>query len=223
MLKRISLLLLISTILIMVSSCSPSSAYGVWKDMCDQYPNQKGKIQIISDNDEGDYHIEYEGVDYNIDKLKLFRVRESTIEIPEDDVLVSWNSFPLGIGYLDKYYSYTNDNPVFIYISRYDELYLRNDYNYETDTFVIEGSDKEFVFENILSLSNDFFYDTFSIYSSQTDITFHSKQYPRLKIQLRLFCVNNIWYAGGDCSDALFVVSNEFLDMLDTDLIGSTG
>lgn len=216
MCKHIAALLLICTMLIMVSSCSPSSAYGVWKDMCDQYPDQKGKIQIISDNDEGDYHIEYEGVDYNIDKLKLFRVRESTHEIPEDDVLVGWNALPFGLGYLDKYYSYKNDNPVFIYISRYNELYLRNDYNYETDVFVLEGTNKEFIFGNMLSLSNDFSYDIFSIYSTQTDITLHSKQYPRLKIQLRFFCVNNIWYAGGESDDALFEVSDELLNMLNT-------
>lgn len=214
--KRIATLILIFTMLIMVSSCSQSSAYGVWEDMCNQYPDQKGKIQIISDNDEGNYHIEYEGVDYYIDKLKLFRVRESTHEIPKDDVLVSWNALPFGIGYMDKYYSYTNDNPVFIYISRYDELYLKSDYNYETDTFVIEGSNKEFVFGNMLSLSNDFSYDTFNIYSTQTDITLYSKQYPRLKIQLRLFCVDNKWYVGGESDDALFEVSDELFNMLNT-------
>ena len=216
MYKRIAILLLISTILIMVSSCSISSTYRLWKDMCNQYPDQKGMIQIISDNDDGDYHIEYEGYDYNIDKLKLFSVRENTHDIHKDDVLVSWNALPFGIGYLDKYYSYTNDNPVFIYISRYDELYLRNDYNYETDMFVIEGSNEEFVFGNMLSLSNDFFYDTFSIYSNQTDITLHSKQYPRLKIQLRLFCVDNTWYVGGGSDDALFEVSDELLNILNT-------
>ena len=130
--------LLLMTIVMMLSSCSSSSAYGVWKDMCDQYPDQKGKVQIVTDNDEGDYHVEYEGLCYNIDKLNLFRVRENIREIPEDDVLVGWDALPFGIGYLDKYYSYTNDNPVFIYISRYNELYLRNDYKYETDTFVME-------------------------------------------------------------------------------------
>ena len=214
MLKRIAILLLISTFLIMASSCSSTSAYGVWKNMCDQYPDQKGKVQIVSDNDQGDYHAEYEGFDYNIDKLKLFRVRESTREIPEDDVLVGWDALPFGIGYLDKYYSYTRDNPVFIYISRYNGLYLRSDYNYETDTFVIEGFDKEFVFEDMLYLSNDFSYDTFGFYLNQTDITLYSKQYPRLRIPLRLFCVGNTWYVGGGSAAALFEVSDELLNML---------
>ena len=131
----------------------------------------------------------------------------------KNDIELGWYySFPFST----QFYSESLESPVFIYtLGSVKSVYLRQDYEYETDTFVIKGSDKEFVFENMLSLSNDFFYDPFRIYPSQTDITFHSKQYPRLKIQLRLFFVNNIWYAGGDCSDALFVVSNEFLDMLD--------
>ena len=214
--------LLLMTIVMMLSSCSSSSAYGVWKDMCDTYPDQKGKVQIVTDNDEGDYHVEYEGLCYNIDKLNLFRVRENIREIPEDDVLVGWDALPFGIGYLDKYYSYTNDNPVFIYVSRYNELYLRNDYKYETDTFVMEGANKEFVFGDMLSLSNDFSYDSDRIYSNQTDITLYSKQYPRLKIQLHLFYVDNTWYAGGESKDALFEVSDELLHMLNIDVGNET-
>lgn len=216
MLKRIAILLLIFTILFMASSCSSSSAYGVWQDMRDQYPDQKGKVQIISDNDEGDYHVEYEGVDYNIDKLKLFRVRESTSEIPKDDVLVGWDSLPLGMGYLDKYYSYTGDDPVFIYISRYDELYLRDDYDYETDTFVMDGS--EFVFSDMFTLSNEFSYDPFRPYPNEMDIIFCSKQYPRLQIPLRLFCVDDTWYVVGQSDKTLFEVSDEFLSMLTIDV-----
>jgi len=214
MLKRIAILLLISTILIMASSCSPSSPYGLWKNMCDQYPDQKGKVQIVSDNDEGDYHIEYEGVAYYIDKLMLFRVIVNPHGIYEDDVLVGWDAAPFCIA-LDKYYSYTNDYPVFIYAS-YNELFLRNDYNYETDTFIIEGSDKEFVFSDMLYLSSDFSYDILRYYSNQTDITLYSKQYPQLKIDLRLFCVDNTWYAGGECNAALFEVSDELLNLLNT-------
>ena len=67
MFKRIVILVLISTILIMSSSCSSPTAYDIWKEMCDQYPDQKGKVRIVSDNDEGDYHIKYDGVDYYVE------------------------------------------------------------------------------------------------------------------------------------------------------------
>jgi len=66
-----------------------------------------------------------------------------------------------------------------------------------------------------------FFYDTFCIYSSQTDITFHSKQYPRLKIQLRLFCVNSIWYADGDCFEYVLKSSFDTIeDIIPIDWVG---
>ena len=219
MLKRSAILLLLSAILMMASSCSSSSAYGVWQNMCDQYPDQKGKVQIIS-NGEGDYHVEYEGVDYHIDKLKLFNVRESTREIPEGDVLVGWDSLPFGMGYLDQYYSYTSDDPVFIYVSRYDELYVRNDYDYETDTFVIDGSDRELVFSDMFSLSSEFSYDPFRSYPNETDITLYSKKYPRLQIPLRLFCVDDTWYFVGQRDKALFKVTDEFLGLLTVDEYG---
>ena len=215
MLKRIELLLLMLTISIMISSCSLSS-YTTWKDMTDAYPNQKGKVQVISD-DGSNYHIEYEGNHYNIDKLKLFRVKENTQEIPEDDVLVGWDALPFGIGYLDKYYSYTSDSPVFIYISRYNELYLRNDYNYEADIFVIKGTDQRFVFSDMFTLSNAFSYDSITHYADEIDIILYSDMYPRLQIPLRLFCVNNVWFAGGNSNFALFEVSDELLDLLNID------
>lgn len=218
MLKHIAILLLISTILIMASSCSLSSAYGAWKDMCVQYPDKKGKVQVISDNDEGAYHIEYEGLRYNIDKLKLFRVRENIREIPEDDVLIGWDSLPFGIGYLDKYYSNTNDDPIFIYISRYDELYLRSDYDYKLDTFVLEGTDHQFVFADMFTLSNAFSYNFLNHYTNETDITLYSTMSPRLQIQLCLFCLDNTWYVGGGSDATLFEVSNEFLSLLNIDI-----
>lgn len=215
MLKRVAILLLILVISMTVSSCSPSSAYGVWEDMCDQYPDQKGKVQVISDG-ESNYHIEYEGQSYFIDKLNLFSVRDSIPAIHEDDILVGWDSLPFGTWYLDKYYSNTADNPIFIYMSRLPDLYLRSDYKYEADTFILEGTDYSFVFSDMLCRSSDFPYNPFTIYSNQTDITLYSKQYPRLKIQLRLFCVDNTWYVGGGSDAVLFEISDELLNLLNT-------
>ena len=57
--KRITVFLLMLILSITVSSCGQSSAYGLWKNMCDTYPEQQGAVTVISDNDEGDYHIEY--------------------------------------------------------------------------------------------------------------------------------------------------------------------
>ena len=216
MLKRITILLLILTICITVSSCT-SSAYGVWKDMCDAYPDQKGKVEVVSDDDQGNYHIEYEGHHYYVDDLSLFEVRKNIREIQEGDVLVGWDSLPFCVGYLDKYYSDTTENPVFIYLSRLPEVYLRSDYDYKADTFVLTGTDHQFVFSDMFTPSNAFSYDFVDHYTDEVDITLYSDMYPRLQISFRIFCKNNIWYAGGNSNFALFEVSDELLGMLNID------
>ena len=209
MFKRIVILVLISTILIMSSSCSSPTAYDVWKEMCDQYPDQKGRVRIVSDNDEGDYHIKYDGVDYYVDKLGLFTLKDGTHEVSDNDVIVAWDLN----WYLYKYYSYTSDDPIFIYSPTLDQFFLRNDYNFETDTFVIEGSDKEFVFGDMLYSSTKPSY-THVFYPYGTDVAFYSKQCPRLQIRLRLFCIGSTWYLGAEYDNAFFEVSEELLKML---------
>ena len=90
--KRITVFLLMLILSITVSSCGQSSAYGLWKNMCDTYPEQQGAVTVISDDDQGNYHIEYEGQQYNIDELSLFEVRENINEIHEEDILIGWDS-----------------------------------------------------------------------------------------------------------------------------------
>ena len=216
--KRIAIVLLILVLLLVTRSCVSifselSGAYRAWADMCDEYQDQMGKVQIVSDGDSG-YYAKYEKQRYYVDKSGLFYVREDMYNIPEGDVLVGWSSLPFGIWYLDKYYSYTTDDPVFIYISRYYELYLREDYDYETDTFIIEGTDTRFVFSDMFSLSDTFPYQSTSHYTGERNIVLYSEQYPRLRMPLRLFRMNGVWYAGGDRDNAIFEVSDDFWNLL---------
>ena len=193
--KRITVLLLIIATLLTLSSCSPLSF---------------GKVRTVSD-DNGEYHIEYNGTRYNVDEPRLFRVRENMNKIPKEDVLISW----FWLGYLDMHYSYTDDNPVFIYISRFYEVYLREDYDYLTDTFSIEGTDHQFVFSDMFIPSSAFSYSTLYSYPYETDITLYSTTCPRLQASLRIFRVNGTWFAGGEeSSKVLFEVSDEFLELL---------
>lgn len=216
--KRIAIVLLILVILLVTRSCvvvfsAFNDSYQRWADMCDEYPDQMGKVRLVSD-DESEYYVKYEGQRYNIDTLHLFRVREDVHNIPEGDVLVAWRSPLLGIWYLYKYYSYTADDPVFIYMSEYDELYLRENYRYETDTFIIEGTNDRFVFSDMFTVSETFSYNFTKYYSGERDIVLYSEQYPRLRMPLRLFRMNGVWYAGGDRDTAIFEVSDDLLDML---------
>lgn len=214
MLKRISAFLLMLALSLTVSSCGQSSAYGAWKNMVDTYPDQQGAVDVVADDDGNGYHVEYNGQRYNLDGLDLFDVGETTFDVPEGDVLVGWDTLPFGLWYLDEYYSDTAEDPVFIYMPRLREVYLRSDYDLEADTFVPEGNNRSFVFSDVLTLTGAISYDSVSHYEGEIPVTLYSKAHPRLRISLRLFCVDGVWYAGGKSDSALFKVSEEFLPVL---------
>ena len=207
--RRITVLLLIIATLLTLSSCSQR-----WFDMHNKYPDLFERVEIISD-EEGGYHVEYDGTRYDVDTSGLFMVRENLNEIPEEDVLVSWYCFPFFISYLDLYYSYTADDPIFIYMSRINKVYLREDYDYLTDTFSIEGTDHQFVFSDMLTPSSAFSYSVANSYPYEIYITLYSATCPRLQVSMRIFCLSGTWFAGGVQSNkALFEVSDEFLELL---------
>ena len=217
MLKRISVFLLMLALSLTVSSCGQSSAYGVWKDLVDTYPDQQGAVDVVSDDDQGSYHLEYNDQLYYADRLGLIEVRETMFKSHPDDVLIGWYSLPFAISYLDQYYADTADNPVFIYMSRLPEVYLRSDYDLDGDTFVLEGTEHAFVFSDVLTLTGAISYDSVSHYKGEIPVTLYSKAHPRLRISLRLFCVDGVWYAGGNSDSALFKASDELLRALDLD------
>ena len=66
----------------------------------------------------------------------------------------------------------------------------------------------------MFTLSNAFSYNSLNRYTDETEITLYSDAYTRLLISLRLFRVNDVWYAGGSSDSALFKVSDAFLDMV---------
>ena len=102
------------------------------------------------------------------------------------------------------------ESPVFIYTIGGDtNLYLRQDYEYFTDTFVVEGTDAEIVWQDIFCGKNnslDFF--------NQITVNLYSKQYPRIKTSLELAFVDEQWYVRYSNSQEIFIPSDEFLKIL---------
>jgi hypothetical protein len=66
-------------------------------------------------------------------------------------------------------------------------------------------------------LTGEISYDSVSHYEGEIPVTLYSEACPRLRISLRLFCVNNIWFAGGNSQQALFTVSDEFVRAVNPD------
>ena len=215
--KKIRSFLLAFAMLVVVfllTSCGQNSEYlsGLRKEHGDRF----GKVEMLS-HDETGYHIEYEGNRYDEERLNLFDRKAKARYEAKEDVLISWESLSkyVPVWYLDEYYSYTTDNPIYIHMPRLHAVFLRSDYNYESDTFILEGTERGFVFSETF-FSSDFAYDHVlrALYSHSQDITLYSAQYPELQMSLSIFCEDGVWYAGGGHDEAIFEMSDAFVQLL---------
>ena len=238
MVKRIISLLLIFALALSLTSCSLVSelidARRTYWHYMTEYWKQKGKVDIVwtDENEDGylNYYAEYNEKRYNLDYYNLFEHMYDT-SLPMDqcaaegDVLIGWEWELFGMGFLHLYYSNTSDNPMFIYENQTDyiELYIREDYNYETDTFVIEGTDQSFVFSDMLTLVDSAKRDYLRPHLVSPDFiscTLYSESCSRLRIALELVCVDNEWFARVHHNAVYwFAVSDELLYELNIDTV----
>ena len=218
MVKRIVGMLLLFAICITTTSCT--STYPIGK-----YGKVKSKIEV-----NGPSLRKYNGNLYVLDEWRLFEsmtpsgkpYSENKECVPEGDaaagdVLVGWTPSL----YFYKYYSNTEDNPVFIYEANFDKLYIRDDYDYKTDTFIIEGTDHSFVFSDMLTFldgpRDDYFHLGLGS-PNAIDVFLYSEFCPRLRIYLKLNYVNDMWIANVYGNGYYwFELSDELLQMLNID------
>ena len=234
MVKRIISLLLIFALALSLTSCSFASelidARRMYWHYMTEYWEQKGKVDIVLIDENEDeylnYYAEYNEKRYNLDHYDLFEPMYDT-SLPMDqcaaegDVLIGWNWPYFGFWFLDVYYSNTSDDPMFIYAPRLQELYVREDYSYETDTFVVDGTDQSFVFSDMLTPVDDAKHEYLHHYVLSRDcieLPLYSETCSRLRIALELVCVDNEWYAHIFYNPVYwFAVSDELLYELNID------
>ena len=170
-------------------------------------------ISFIEENEEN--YLQYHDAKYY--KSPLFTVTERFDVVDENDIQLGWYySFPFST----DAYSDTLEDPVFIYTVGSDEnVYFRHDYDYLTDTFIIENTDVEIVWEDVFcTQQNNAF-----LYSSSIEVTLYSKQYPRINARLGIGCVDNQWFIVSLPRFAgVWTPSDEFLKILfDNGIISS--
>ncbi len=173
------------------------------------------QVQYVDAKDGASQYLIYNNNRYMYGStLDFFRVtkKEADDEYPysleyEDDVLVGWNGHR-HFGYRSLYYSYTTDNPLFIY-NRH-EVYFREDYNYLEDVFEIANTLDEIVWQDMFGPEQskiDFV--------NPTKIIVSSKLHPRIKTYLVLECVDNQWYMSlPHYPYTVYTPSDEFLEIL---------
>ena len=155
--------------------------------------------------------IYYQDQMYYIDKWNLFAVSNDSYNIDEGDIPLSWNG--ARFGYKKVFYSYTKDTPLFIYETVFDDVFFNKEYDYLSDTFVINGTDAEIVFSDIVS---DLSQHTNVNLQEAVCIQLYSKCHPRIRMELDLECIDNQWYFCSSLSGSspTWTASNAFVQFL---------
>lgn len=206
MFKKSIVLILIITLILSLSSCGLDYRYSLDE-------NKHNKIEIVVEDEKVTSLIYQDTGYYFVGSTNFFSVMTYETEDGyylsfEDDTLLSWNGNRY-IWYIDEYYSYAVDKPLFIYNTRLNWVYFRDDYDYKLDTFVIEGADSEIVWTNIFdSTSKDI------DFTPQKNVSIYSKECPRIKTSLELSLVNGQWFMRCSDSKEIWIPSDEFLKIL---------
>ncbi len=211
MCKKIVILPVVIIVLFALSSCN-----NIFYNNGFSYPEDlKNKVICASYDENGnanDKFIKYSEQEYHKVERNLFYFPNSTngMEPNDGDVLLGWDRNLL---YTSAYYSETTVNPLYIYETNTDNVYLRNNYNYESLLFAIDKTDITVIFKKAL-IPSDFGYDVLTKYKDETAITLYSIETPKLQIKLTLFYENKHWYAGGNSPNIIFELSQEFIILL---------
>ena len=155
--------------------------------------------------------IYYQDQMYYIDRWNLFAVIDDSYNINEGDELLSWNG--TRFGYKKVFYSYTKDDPLFIYETAYDDVFFKESYDYTFDTFIIVGTDSEILFSDIIS---DLSTQTDVNFQEDIEVQLYSKTNSRIGMKFYLGCIENQWYirSAQSGSSSAWAVSDVFLQLL---------
>ena len=172
-------------------------------------PDLYGMVTYVKD-EEGEGQMAYAGHLYRRDMKNVVCITEA-----DTDVLLGWSGLRIGrlpFGHISAYYADTQDAPLFLYCpTRYQ--YLRDDYDYTTDTFVIEDTEAGIVYADALTYTG-LSYPSNHTYEHEVSVTLHSVQSSRLQIKLKLFYTDGKWYAGNQNNNKVYAPSDAFWALL---------
>ena len=196
MIKKGLLLIWILSALLLLTSCGLDYRGSLDEDLHNQ-------VDLVYDESGQDpSHIVYKGKTYTFfdstDFLSINTIKANT--------LVSWNGNRY-VGYVSEYYSYTLEEPLFIYYKSW--VFLREDYDYKADTFVIKNSSAEIVWKDMFGAEQTRF-----DFQSPITVELYSKQCSRIKATLELEYVEDHWYVSVPGSQSVWILSDEFAEML---------
>lgn len=206
MAKKSVILMLVLAALLSLTSCGLDYRYSLDE-------NRHNQIDVVLEEDQPS-HLIYQDSNYvfagttSLFSVDTYKTDDGYYLSYEDDVMLSWNGYRY-IWYIDEYYSYASNNPLFIYNSRLHQVYFREDYDYATDVFMIENCDTEIVWNHI------FHSKTSNIdFAPQMEVCVYSKQCSRIKTTLEMAFIEDQWYLCVPNSQEIWSASDEFIKIL---------
>ena len=109
-------------------------------------------------------------------------------------------------------FSNTDENPMYIVSNIGAFVWVREDFDYTEDLFVIKDTDIEILFSeaftgNIIEIS------TLESHQEKVSFIWHSKTVSELKINARIYEYNDVWYMQTRSSE-WWEISDDFLNLL---------
>lgn len=201
MVKKALLFVLGCFLLCSFASCAmtgivPDNPY--FDENYNEYKNIVDEISL----ENGTFRLEYAG---NV--FLPFSGDEVFVAQSDHDIFLGWTGS--WWGYQNQYYAFQTDNPLYIYETRIDRLYFREDYDYRADTFVIKNTSAEIVWKDIFGTEQTRF-----DFQSPITVELYSKQCSRIKATLELEYVEDHWYVSVPGSQSVWILSDEFVEML---------
>ena len=207
--KTIVLFLVILILMLSLSACTREDVdvfldeitLGVWsRILLDEELHN-----IVKYNE--DDTIEYQGNTYYRAPMMFINVNSYTVEEEMGYEYIGWNG--PRFFYIDVYYGDSKDAPNILYNTRLRDTYFREDYNYKTDLFKLEGTEDVICFgEDLMETSRK----PENEYGGE-DIFLVSSTHPSLDIHFDIIIENGIWYAQSD-DFVYFEVSENFAEIL---------
>ena len=154
--------------------------------------------------------VKYQGNTYYLAPMIFIQDSSTTVQEDRGYEYIGWSG--PRFFYNDTFYGDSKDSPSILYNPRVHNTYFREDYDYKTDTFKIEGTEDYICFsENLIALSD--IPSTYGAFTSKLDVDLTSSTLSSLDIHLGIFEENGIWYAYS-MDFVYFELSENFVEIL---------
>jgi len=210
--KITAVILIVMVLALSLSACSKEETnsflnevtLGVWdRLLLDEKVHNV--VEYVDENT-----VKYQGNTYYLAPMIFIQDSSTTVQEDRGYEYIGWSG--PRFFYIDAFYGDSKDSPSILCNTRLHYTYFRQDYDYKTDTFKIEGTDDHISFsENVIELSD--IPSTYGAYTSKDYVVLSSSTHPSLDIRLGIFEDDGIWYAYS-MDFVYFELSENFVEIL---------